>query len=207
MLTACRRKWFLIVGAACLAAFLCVLVPVLTGAVTGMDDAVYSAISPAINPAMTWVMRKISFFASLPFVCSALLALLLLPKTRRRFGFPLSIAMLSCAVINQLVKFLVAKERPGILILDVENGFSFPSGHSMAALVFYGLLLYFILRFVRHKNRQVLLSFLCIAVILLVGVSRIYLGVHFFSDVVGGFLLGGAVLFFFLYFYEKKLPA
>ena len=100
MLTACRRKWFLIVGAACLAAFLCVLVPVLTGAVTGMDDVVYSAISPAINPAMTWVMRKISFFASLPFVSSALLALLLLPKTRRRFGFPLSIAMLSCAAVS-----------------------------------------------------------------------------------------------------------
>lgn len=206
MPTACRRKIFLIAGGVCLTGFAAVLMLLLTGMVSGMDDAVYAAIAPVINSGLSFVMGKISFFASFPFICCALLALLLLPKTRRKLGLPMGIAMLACVAVNQAVKFLVARERPTILVLDAESGFSFPSGHSMAALVFYGLLFYFILRYLRRKSRRVLLCFACVAMILLVGISRIYLGVHFFSDVLGGFLLGGTVLFTFLFFYEKKLP-
>lgn len=206
MSAAHRRKIFLITGGACTAGFAAVLILVLTGSFSGIDSAVYGVIAPAINSASTFMMEKLSFLASVPFLCCAVLALLLLPKSRRKLGIPTCIAMVSCVAINQLVKFLVERKRPDILVLTTENGFSFPSGHSMGALVFYGLLIYFALRYLKKRNRRVLLCFACTAMILLIGISRIYLGVHFFSDVLGGFLLGGTILFVFLFFYERKLP-
>ena len=67
------------------------------------------------------------------------------------------------------------------------SGYSFPSGHAMASLAFYGLLIYITKRLVKNKYLKILLITLNIAIIILIGVSRIYLGVHYLSDVLTGY--------------------
>jgi membrane-associated phospholipid phosphatase len=72
--------------------------------------------------------------------------------------------------------------------------FSFPSGHSMMSLITYGLLAYFLVRLVHNYRARLLIVFTAALIIVLIGISRIYLGVHYFSDVVAGFAAGGVWL-------------
>lgn len=92
-----------------------------------------------------------------------------------------------CAGINSVLKKLIRRPRPSIEHLVVADGFSFPSGHSASSMAFYGLLIYWIWKNCKNVMlRNVLVAFLGF-IILAIGVSRIYLGVHYPSDVIGGF--------------------
>ncbi len=87
-------------------------------------------------------------------------------------------------------KTLISRERPADVAYYVVEHFSFPSGHATTAIALYGILAYFLYRhYHTHAQRQLLL-WLAAILILLVGFSRIYLGVHYLSDVLAGFLLG-----------------
>jgi undecaprenyl-diphosphatase len=75
-----------------------------------------------------------------------------------------------------------------------ETNFSFPSGHSTTAMVLFGMISYFLIRNSTSRRQRILFLLLGLTIILLVGFSRIYLGVHFLSDVLGGYLLGATWL-------------
>lgn len=98
-------------------------------------------------------------------------------------------------VLTETVKAVYGRVRP-----DVGPGpialttYSFPSGHAVGAMVCYGALLALVLGYVEHKSYRVGLLLFTTLLIFAIGVSRVYLGVHFPSDVLGGFLLGGAWL-------------
>ena len=108
-----------------------------------------------------------------------------------------------CGIINYGVKQVFRRERPNILSLVDISGFSFPSGHSMVSSSFYGFLVYLIYKYCKSKWRYfgiAILTFL----ILFIGISRIYLGVHYASDVIGGFALGLVWLSVFVSIVEYK---
>jgi undecaprenyl-diphosphatase len=106
--------------------------------------------------------------------------------------------------ISDLVKLLVARSRPSAQLVDVVthlNSYSFPSGHTVHYTVFYGFLAFVLAtRFRIHWLRQVFLA-ICIALIVLVGFSRVYLGEHWPTDVLGGYLIGGLFLVPFIAVY------
>ena len=86
-----------------------------------------------------------------------------------------------------------------------ESGYSFPSGHSMVATGFYGFLIYLIYKEVKNKKiKYPLIVFLSI-LILLIGISRIYLGAHYATDVIGGWIIGAVYLAFFIKYGYKKI--
>lgn len=91
---------------------------------------------------------------------------------------------------NVFLKHLIHRERPGHEHLVTVNTLSFPSGHSMSAMAFYGFLIYLCLVSQVPKTLKMLLTILLSLIIFLVGLSRIYLGVHFPSDVAAGFAGG-----------------
>ncbi|MFR3450586.1 MAG: phosphatase PAP2 family protein [Collinsella sp.] len=103
-------------------------------------------------------------------------------------GWFCTVNLAGSTILNQLLKFAIQRPRPDVSLRLVEiGGFSFPSGHSMAAMAFFGLFIWLTWRYVRDRRARVgLTAFLCV-MIAAVGFSRVYLGVHYASDVLGGF--------------------
>jgi membrane protein DedA with SNARE-associated domain/membrane-associated phospholipid phosphatase len=115
---------------------------------------------------------------------------LLLLWNRRSYMMPFLVTLAGSQVFATLGKWLVHRPRPSVAYY-VEPSFSFPSGHAALAVALYGFSAYILLRNVKRKRRfRTLILFLTLAIIFSVGLSRLYLGVHFLSDVWGGYLLG-----------------
>lgn len=115
------------------------------------------------------------------------------------------LSILSSAVLaNVILKFIYQRPRPDEFPLIHESSYSFPSGHAMNAFMFYSLLAYFIYRETKSLKATFLVSIFCAIIILLVGFSRIYLGIHYPSDVLGGFIAGFLWLSFAIIF-EKAI--
>ena len=99
-------------------------------------------------------------------------------------------------MFNQILKNIFRRTRPLFKHLVKESCFSFPSGHAMVSFCFYGLIIYFIHKSnLKHKR---IYEILLIVIIVLIGLTRIYLGVHYFSDIIGGFLFGLLYLLLFI---------
>ena len=108
-------------------------------------------------------------------------------------------------LLNQLLKRIIQRPRPEGYRLITENGYSFPSGHSMASMAFYGFIIYLIWKLVKNKKIKYLETGILGIFIFLIGFSRIYLGVHYASDVVGGFAISIAYLIMFTNIIKPKL--
>lgn len=100
-------------------------------------------------------------------------------------------------MLNQILKHLVQRPRPTEYRLIDESGYSFPSGHSMVSAAVYGFLIYLIFKNIKNKYLKWILIILLTNLILLIGISRIYLGVHYTSDVLAGFLISISYLIIF----------
>jgi membrane protein DedA with SNARE-associated domain/membrane-associated phospholipid phosphatase len=121
------------------------------------------------------------------FAISVMASLWLL--NHRRYILPLLVAIMGSNAFTQLGKLLFHRPRPQSA-LYVEHSFSFPSGHATVAVAFYGFLTYIVMREAKRWEAKVNVCFLGLAVVLLIGFSRLYLGVHYLSDVWAGYLVG-----------------
>lgn len=118
----------------------------------------------------------------------------------------LVICLLGGTVLNEILKHMFERTRPEVFHIVAASGFSFPSGHAMTSLCFYGMLTFFL---VRNRSRHWILVGTVAAVILIasIGISRIYLGVHYPSDIVAGYAAGATWLSFsisLVMWWEKK---
>ena len=107
-------------------------------------------------------------------------------------------------IANPLIKLFVMRSRPVLPHLVVEHSYSFPSGHSAGSMILYGTLLFLLPSLIKKKWLATLLQLLLAFIIVSVGVSRIYLGVHFPSDILGGYLLSLSWLFLTYPTYKAK---
>lgn len=114
---------------------------------------------------------------------------------------PLFIAVIGSETFTYLGKLAFHRPRPEMAVY-VENSFSFPSGHATIAVAFYGFLGYLLIRFTQSWNKKVNLFFTTIIIIMAIGFSRIYLGVHYISDVWSGYLVGAMWLIIAISFSE-----
>ena len=115
----------------------------------------------------------------------------------KKIAFSIPVNLIIITGLNLLLKNIVERPRPeGYRLID-ETGYSFPSGHSMISAAFYGLIIYFIWKNVKNTKLKYISCILLSLVILLIGISRIYLGVHYASDVIGGFSISIAYLIIF----------
>ncbi len=148
------------------------------------------------TPLLTKIFLIITSLGS-PYVLIVLALLSFLLKNKK-LSFIITGNLGLITIINQALKFIIKRPRPSDLFLVVETGYSFPSGHSMVSLSFYGLLIYFIYKYFKNKKLKNFLITLLSLIIVLIGVSRVYLGVHFVSDVISGFLLSLSYLIIFI---------
>lgn len=139
---------------------------------------------------LTILFKGITFFSSvIALIALGIIIFLLIKKKEEKFYFLGHFG--SAVALSQGLKFLFQRERPLLIYrLVEETGFSFPSGHSMVGASFYGYLIYLISKSNCSKGRKIALGMILTTLVIGIGFSRIYLGVHYASDVLAGFTLG-----------------
>ncbi|WP_341282651.1 phosphatase PAP2 family protein [Paenibacillus sp. FSL H8-0537] len=157
-----------------------------------MDQWLIHHIQAFEAPFWTSIMKILSFIGSVNAVSIGsvpiILFLLFVWKSRRETVIFL-IAVFGSALLNVGLKLMFQRSRPSLNAIITEVGYSFPSGHSMNAFTFYGILTYLCWRHIpKERIRKWLLAFSSIMIVG-IGGSRIYLGVHYPSDVVGAYLI------------------
>lgn len=148
------------------------------------------------NPGAVQSWRFISLFGfQVLYVLGIAVALILIIRRRYVYLTVWAIALLGGLALNHLIKIVFARPRP--IFTDpiaLEQSFSFPSGHSMLSFIAYGMAAYLLWRIVRNPTARILIVFNAVMAIVLIGISRMFLGVHYLSDVVGGFTAGAVWL-------------
>ena len=174
---------------------LTVLVIVDMAPVALFNHTIYHHISQTIHPTLTSISILIGGLTHWYSYAPIILILIILPYTRFRAGIPMAITLSISALTGPIIlKNVFAIERPNINPLISPGGFGYPSGHSLNALVFFSLSALLIWRYAQKKSTKIIFTVFAIVAILLVGLSRIYLGVHTVTDVLGGYLAGSAIL-------------
>lgn len=162
------------------------------------------------SPGLTVVMKVFTFIGSAPFVTilSLFLLIFLYKVLHHRQELILFIAAVAgSALLNGLLKHLFHRMRPELHRLINVGGYSFPSGHAMSAFTVYVIVSFLLWRHIRRGWGRSLLVVFSIMMILSIGVSRIYLGVHYPSDIIGGYFASGfwlATAIWFFQFYQEK---
>ena len=173
---------------------------VLTNKTAFIDDRVYKLISKFITNTNTIIAKVFTFLGSTLFIT----ILCVLSIFFKKYRFTIVPNTLIAVGISQALKRIICRPRPIGISLIEETGYSFPSGHSMVSFAFYGLIIYLIYKSKLNKYLKVLLIILFSLIILNIGLSRIYLGVHYATDVIGGFALGLLCLIVFIELIYKK---
>lgn len=153
-----------------------------------IDLWVYHMIANLIQEPFTTIMKIFTFLGEpTTILVLALLWLIFLARTNKKEIKPFLCILLISVFFIVFLKLLFMRERPDILRLIAIDGYSFPSGHSIISVAFYG---YFATYFMKNANQKLPMIFISLFLILGIGFSRIYLGVHYFSDVMAGYALG-----------------
>ena len=157
-----------------------------------------------IKDSITPYMKIITNFGGATCLITITILLLILIKNKK-IGLITLTNLVLIKILNQMLKIVLKRPRPTEFRIINETGYSFPSGHSMISMAFYGLLIYLIYKKIKNKYLKATLIIILLLLILAIGISRIYLGVHYVSDVIGGFLISISYLIVYIKLIKKKL--
>lgn len=167
-----------------------------------IDNTVYNFIISFKSKYTTLFFKGVTFLSSVLFMVVVSILLLLVKKIKYRKLMLINIIL--DVILNTCLKYIFKRERPRDIMMVIENGFSFPSGHTMLATIFYGFIIYLIYKSDKSRKFKYVSIILLSLLIFLIGISRIYLGVHYTTDVLGGYLISISYLMIFIYYIEKK---
>lgn len=188
-------KWIIL--CICLVGFIAFTEAIFHTKIIKFDTAGYKFISTyLISDFATPIARVVTNFGGAYFLILISMILALIIKNRR-IGLTVIANLGIIGMINLILKNILQRPRPTEYRLIYESGYSFPSGHSMASMAFYGFLIYLIYKYVKSRKVKWSLIILLTILIITIGVSRIYLGVHYTSDVIAGFL--ASLMYLILY--------
>ncbi|MEH7180310.1 phosphatase PAP2 family protein [Neobacillus vireti] len=175
------------------------------------DNAVISAVQSQESPFLTRIMEFFTTVGStLWVVIICLLILIFLYKMlHHRHELVLFIVVVAGSpLLNMVLKEIFQRARPDLNRLIEISGYSFPSGHAMNAFTVYGILTFLLWRHIFNLTGRTLLLLFSSFVVFMIGVSRIYLGVHYPSDIIGGYLASGcwlaASIWVFQWYMERQ---
>lgn len=153
------------------------------------DNSVRSAIHAVASPNLTRLMRALSFVGSPAFVIVAyLLAIgIFLSKKWRRAAAWITVSLVGGTILDTALKLAFHRARPIAFVGISPNTFSFPSGHALGSVCFYGLLAALIAARIHNFWLRALAWAVGVALVVGIGISRIYLGVHYPTDVAAGY--------------------
>ena len=166
-----------------------------------IDSIVYNFISQFINDNLTKIVKFITFLGSATIVILVTIIALIILKNKK-IGLFMGIDLIVITLFQHILKPLIGRVRPVGINLVKETSLSFPSGHSLTAMAFYGYIIYLIYKSnLKYKKLYIILLGI---LILLIGLSRIYLGAHYVTDVLGGFTFSLFYLVIFIELTKKR---
>lgn len=172
------------------------LIPAIMAAFTSpgnsIDHDILKGISPLVTDSRTRFMKFITFYGNRDFLVPANLLLVFLFIIRKNKWMAITTAAVGLSSLGLMVslKSLTRRPRPDHPMVEGVTNFSFPSGHTLMGVAFYGLLIWLVVKYVPEKWKRNLLIVLLTALMLIIGFSRIYLRMHYTSDVIAGYSIG-----------------
>lgn len=178
--------------------FLILLICVISKKELSIDKFVFENIILNIRcDLLTKFFKGITILANPEFlVVLSIIIFIFLKGFKEKFCLVFNISLVT--LINQGLKRIICRPRPDVVKLIKQGGYSFPSGHAMAATAFYGYLIYLLWKSKLNKTYKYIGTIFLILMIFAICFSRIYLGVHYVSDVIAGFILGIIYLTIFI---------
>ena len=196
-------KWIILF--LCLVEFFALAEDVFNKEIMNGDIIGYKLISTfLISDFATPIAKFITNFGGAIFLAVLTIVLFILIKNKK-IGVSIFSNLVIITALNQLLKNILQRPRPTEYRIIEETGYSFPSGHSMISMAFYGYLIYLIYKYVKNKYAKWISIVLLGILICSIGISRIYLGVHYTSDVLGGFLISISYLVIYISAVNKFL--
>ena len=196
-------KWIILF--ICLIGFLELAEDVFNKEIMKGDIIGYKVVSTfLISAFVTPIAQFITNLGGAIFLVVLTILLFILIKNKK-IGVSIFSNLVIITILNQLLKRILQRPRPTEYRIIEETGYSFPSGHSMVSMAFYGYLIYLIYKYVKNKYIKWMSIVLLSALICSIGISRIYLGVHYTSDVLGGFLISISYLIIYISAINKFL--
>ena len=196
-------KWIILF--ICLIGFLALAEDVFNKEIMNGDIIGYKIISTfLISDFATPIAKFITNFGGAIFLLVLTITLFILIKNKK-IGFSIFLNLVIITMLNQLLKRILQRPRPTEFRIIEETGYSFPSGHSMISMAFYGYLIYLIYKYVKNKYVKWISIIILSILICSIGISRIYLGVHYTSDVLGGFFISISYLVIYISLVNRLL--
>ena len=194
-------KWIILF--ICLIEFLALAEDVFNKEIMNGDIIGYKFISTyLISDFATPIAKFITNFGGAIFLICLTMILFIAIKNKK-IGISIISNLGIITILNQLLKRILQRPRPEEFRIINESGYSFPSGHSMISMAFYGYLIYLIYKYVKNKYLKWFLITILGILIISIGISRIYLGVHYTSDVLAGFLISISYLIVYISIINK----
>ena len=194
-------KWIILF--ICLIGFLALAEDVFNKEIMNGDIIGYKFISTyLISDFTTPIAKFITNFGGAIFLIGIAVILFIVIKNKK-IGISIITNLGIITILNQLLKRILQRPRPEEFRIINESGYSFPSGHSMISMAFYGYLIYLIYKYVKNKYLKWFLITILGILIVSIGISRIYLGVHYTSDVLAGFLISISYLIVYISIVNK----
>ena len=192
-----RENRMIIVLSIALLVFVYLLQNVMSGDIRRIDGIAYQFF--VVRLRRDWLTPIMQSFTSLsaPVVLAVMLIVVAAFAPGRMPGRFAAANLVGIVALNYALKEIVQRPRPEGFRLIAETGYSFPSGHSMVAVAFYGFLIWLIIRFEEDRLQRWIWSLALFFVVIMIGISRVYLGVHYFSDVVAGYCVAAVWLVIF----------
>lgn len=194
----------LILPSITLGIFLIWSILVLTKIINPLDQLMESFVIGIRNDNITKIMINMTNLGSAYSLIVISILLLFFIKNKR---VPLSIIINLATVFftSQIFKFIFRRPRPNGVFLADATGYSYPSGHTMVSLAFYIYILYLLFKKINNKLVKILLIIFTTTLLLFIAFSRVYLGVHYLSDIIGGLLLGTTYIIIFIRFNNREV--
>lgn len=161
-----------------------------------IDTKIYNFIFKLQSVPATVGMKFFSFLGSAIVLITVTFIILLLAKNKM-MATRIAINLTAVFLINRIMKYIFRRPRPEVLKLAEETGFSFPSAHAMVSMGYYGFFIYLSYKYIKNKKLKIASILVLSILIFLIGISRIYLGVHYATDIICGFIFGVIYLYIF----------
>lgn len=190
-----KYKWIIFAMVSII--FIAIAEDVFEKEIFAFDGIIYNFLLNHRNNILNNFFKIMTNFGSAEFLIPLTILCIICIKNKK-YKIMLPVNLIVIASLNIILKNVFVRPRPNELRLIEETGYSFPSGHAMASTAVYGLLLYIVFREVKNKKIRNIACILLAILIFIIDMSRIYVGVHYASDVIAGTCLSIAYLILFI---------